>query len=372
MSFHDELINVRDFDFDAFWPTVTTDRIQAAIRKDRCSPRDFLTLLSPVAVPFLEEMAQKAREITIRQFGRTMTLFTPMYLSNYCGNQCVYCGFNCTNTINRKKLTLAEVETEARAIAATGLKHILILTGEAPGIAGVDYVKDCCQILKQWFSSISIEIFVLETDDYKRLIDVGVDGLIIYQETYNEALYKTLHLKGPKKDFRFRLDGPERGCLAGMRSVGIGALLGLDDWRRDIFFTALHADYLLTAYPEVEISISLPRMRPHVGSYEPACIVNDVQMVQIMTALRLFLPRCGISISTRESEIFRNNIMGLGVTKMSAGSSTAVGGHTQEDDSVGQFDISDERNVEEMCLALQNRGFQPVFKDWEPIDGINC
>ncbi len=371
MSFYDELIQVRDFDFDAFWPAVSENRVRQAIHKSRLSPRDFLTLLSPAAEPFLEPMARKSREITIRQFGQTMVLFTPMYLSNYCGNQCVYCGFNCTNAIGRKKLTLAEVETEARAIAATGLKHILILTGEAPKIAGVDYIKDCCQILKKWFSSISIEIFVLQRYEYEALIDAGVDGLIIYQETYNESLYESLHLKGPKKDFRFRLDGPEQGCQAGMRSVGIGALLGLDDWRRDIFFTALHADYLMTKYPEVEISVSLPRMRPHVGSYEPASVVNDLHIVQVITALRLFLPRCGISISTRENETFRNNIMGLGVTKMSAGSSTAVGGHTREDESVGQFDISDERNVEEMCLALQERGVQPVFKDWEPIE-INC
>lgn len=241
------------------------------------------------------------------------------------------------------------------------------MTGEAPKIAGVDYIKECCEILKSHFTSITIEIFALDTQEYRELVEAGVDGLTLYQETYNEALYKTLHLKGPKKDYRFRLDAPERGCLAGMRTVGIGALLGLDDWRKEAFLTGLHADYLQTRYPEVEISVSLPRIRPHVGSFDPACIVNDYHMVQIMTALRLFLPRCGITVSTRENESFRDNIMGLGVTKMSASSSTVVGGHTQKDENVGQFDISDQRNVDQMCLALQQHGFQPVFKDWHPL-----
>jgi 2-iminoacetate synthase len=206
-------------------------------------------------------------------------------------------------------------------------------------------------------------------EEYRTLIDAGVDSLTLFQETYNEALYKTLHPKGPKKDYRFRLDAPERGCMAGMRGVNIGALLGLDEWRREIFLTGLHADYLQNKYPEVEISVSLPRIRPHAGSYEPKHEVSDRNMVQIMTALRHFLPRCGITISTREKESFRNNIIGLGVTKMSAGVTTAVGGHTQKEAAnTGQFDISDERSVAEMCVTLQQRGFQPVFKDWEPID----
>lgn len=369
MSFYNDCNKIQNFDFNAFFDAVSENSVRQTIQKNRLTPRDFLTLLSPTAEGFLEEMAQKAHDITIRQFGKTMQLFTPMYLSNYCSNQCVYCGFNCSNTIPRKRLTLEEVETEARAIAETGLKHVLILTGEAPKKAGIDYLKACCKILRPYFPSIAIEIFALQMEEYRTLIDAGVDSLTLFQETYNEALYKTLHPKGPKKDYRFRLDAPERGCMAGMRGVNIGALLGLDEWRREIFHTGLHADYLQNKYPEVEISISLPRIRPHAGSYEPKHEVSDRNMVQIMTALRHFLPRCGITISTREKESFRNNIMGLGVTKMSAGVTTAVGGHTQKEaTNTGQFDISDERSVAEMCVALQQRGFQPVFKDWEPIE----
>ncbi len=341
--------------------------LSGIIQKPSLDIFDFYTLLSPVAEPFLEEMAQKAHQLTIRQFGRTILLYTPMYLSNFCTNQCLYCGFNCQNDIVRKQLTFEEVEAEARAIAATGLKHILILTGDARNIATLSYLKECIKILNNYFTSISIEIYALHQEEYSELIAAGVDTLTIYQETYNQQLYQQLHPKGPKADYRFRLEAPERACRAAIRAVNIGALLGLDEWRREAFLTGLHANYLQNQYPDVEVSISLPRLRPHAGDYQPGCLVSDKNLVQIMLAFRLFMPRAGITISTREKAAFRDNIIRLGATKMSAGSSTQVGGHTIARQDPGQFDICDERTVAEMKSYIQRLGYQPVFKDWQPI-----
>ena len=341
--------------------------VENALGKNRLTAMDFLSLLSVHAEPYLEEMAQKAHRLTLNHFGRVIHFFTPMYLSNFCNNHCVYCGFNAKNTIERKHLTLDEVEREAEAISRSGLKHILILTGEDPVYGSLEYLEGCVSILKNHFSSIAIEIYALSEEGYARLEKAGVDSLTIYQETYDEVLYSILHPKGPKKDYRYRLDAPERGLKARLRAVGVGALLGLADWRKDIFYTALHADYLLTHYPEAEISISLPRIRPHEGCYQPAFLVEDIHIVQMMTAIRLFLPRVGITISTRESAAFRDNILRLGVTRMSAGSTTAVGGHTQDTSQTGQFEIADRRSVDEMTRSIKQLGYQPVFKDWHPI-----
>jgi 2-iminoacetate synthase len=368
MSFYNNHMHLKDMDISGTLKSVNDSDITRAISKSVLSETDFLALISENAAGHLESMAQKAHEITRKQFGRAIGLYTPMYLSNYCSNHCVYCGFNCRNNIPRTQLTLDEVRMEAEAIAKSGLKHILILTGDAPKIASVAYLKDCSTVLKEYFSSISIEIYAMDTGEYKTLVDAGVDGLTIYQETYNEELYKALHPKGPKKDYRYRLDAPERGCMAGMRNVNIGSLLGLDsDWRREVFTTAMHAAWLQKKYPEVEINISLPRMRPHEGEFQPGCVVSDRDMVQIMTAFRIFMPRCGINISTREHGDFRENILRLGVTRMSAGVSTAVGGHTKNDEKTDQFEISDSRSVEEVCHMLEANDFQPVFKDWDHI-----
>lgn len=367
MSFYDDITTYRFLDYETYFKSLTDENITAVLQKSRIDSMDFLALLSPCAQNQIEEMAQRAHEITIRQFGRTIMLYTPLYLSNFCNNQCVYCGFNQKNKIERKQLTLEEVEKEAVQIAKSGLKHILILTGDAPKIATMDYLADCCRILSKYFTSISIEIFALTRDEYARLIDAGVDSLTIYQETYNEELYEKLHLKGPKKDYRFRLDAPERGCEAGMRSVNIAPLFGLDDWRKEAFLTGMHGEYLQRKYPETEIAVSLPRMRPHAGEFQPSFVVSDIDVVQIMTALRIFMPRAGITVSTRESAEFRNNILPLGVTKMSAGSCTAVGGRTSEEKTTGQFEISDERSVPEMVSMLENAGWQAVYKDWHPI-----
>lgn len=368
MSFYDEYSKYNNFDFSDFFRNITETDVLRAINKERLNPLDFLTLLSEKAETHLEEMAFRSKQLTLQHFGKVIFLYTPLYLANYCVNQCVYCGFNISNGIKRCKLTLEEVEKEAKAIAATGLKHILILTGESKVHSPVCYIKDCVQILKKYFTSITIEIYPLEESEYAELIQAGVDGLTIYQEVYDEKMYKAVHLKGPKSNYPFRLDAPERACSAFMRTVNIGALLGLEDWRKEAFFTGVHADYLQNKYTDTEISLSFPRLRPHAGEFQPACIVSDKNLVQIMLASRLFLPRSGITISTRESASLRDNLLGLGVTKMSAGSITEVGGHNEKGESEGQFEISDTRSVEEMKTMLYNRGYQPVFKDWHALD----
>jgi len=312
-------------------------------------------------------MARRSQQLTFQHFGRVIFLYAPLYLANYCTNQCVYCGFNTRNKIARKKLSLEEVAREAELLAASGLKHILILTGESRIHSPVSYIRDCVKVLRNYFSSITIEIYPLEADEYKELIDAGVDGLTIYQEVYNEETYKNLHLKGPKRDYRYRLDAPERACSASMRSVNIGALLGLDDWRVEAFYGGIHAHYLQDKFLDTEIGLSLPRIRPHAGSFQPKCLVSDRNLVQIMLAMRLFMPRAGIAISTRERAEFRDNLVGLGVTKMSAGSSTEVGGYGLTEKTEGQFDISDERSVTEIKEMIYGKGFQPVFKDWQFI-----
>jgi 2-iminoacetate synthase len=355
---------------DARFDDFTEEDVRRAINRTTATVEDFMALMSPAASSLLEEMAQKASRLTVQHFGRTVSLFTPLYLANFCTNHCVYCGFNCTNSIHRSMLTLDEVDAEGAAIAATGLKNLLILTGDAPAKTGVDYLEACTKVLNNHFPSVSIEVYALTEEEYAQLVKAGVDGMTMFQETYDEKLYAVLHPKGPKRDYRFRLDAPERACKAGMRVVNIGALLGLGDWRRDALLTGLHAAYLTHNYPETDIAVSLPRMRPHVGDWEPATIVSDRDMVQFLMALRLFLPRVGITISTRENAEFRENILPLGVTRMSAGVSTAVGGHsdgTGDGENTGQFDISDARGVDEVCAALRDKGYQPVFKDWEPI-----
>ncbi len=347
--------------------SVTEADVHRAISATTASPEDFLAMLSPAAIPFLEEMAQKASQLTLQNFGKTIQLFTPLYLSNYCTNRCIYCGFNTTNDIPRTQLEPSQLEEEAQAIASTGLKHLLILTGDARKKASPQYLESCMEVLSKYFPSVSIEIYAMDENEYASLVKSGVDGMTMFQETYNEELYPTLHPAGPKKDFRYRLDAPERSCKAGMRVVNIGALLGLDNWRKDALLTGIHASYLQKKYPDVDVAVSLPRMRSHAGTFKPASIVSDQDMVQNMLALRIYLPRVGITVSTRESPDFRENILPLGVTKMSAGVSTEVGGHSQKGEKVGQFDISDERSVEEMRAALIKHGYQPVFKDWEPI-----
>ncbi|MBN1524666.1 MAG: 2-iminoacetate synthase ThiH [Spirochaetales bacterium] len=356
------------FPFDDFFAAITPQKVRHIIHKDNLTKSDFLALLSPVAEPFLEEMAQKAHQVTVQQFGKVVFLYTPLYLGNFCNNQCVYCGFNTVNPVPRNKLSVEEIEKEAIAIAESGHRHILILTGEDRVQTSVEYIRQSIEILKKYFSSISIEIYPLSREEYSQLIESGVDNLTIYQETYNRKLYAALHPHGPKKDFYYRLDTPQRALDAAMRTVNIGALLGLDDFRKECFFGGLHARFLQDTYPASEIGYSLPRMQSHAGSFPVPHPVADAHLVQMITALRLFMPRLGISISTREPARLRDKLIPLGVTRMSSGSKTSVGGYAAEHHAGSkQFEISDSRSVKEIEETLFSMGYQPVYKDWERI-----
>jgi 2-iminoacetate synthase len=349
-----------------------------ALGKRRLDEADFAVLLSPAAEPFLEDMARRSQAETLRNFGRGIQLFTPLYLANYCTNRCVYCGFSARRDIRRRQLSLEEVEAEARAIAATGLRKILALTGDAPKRTGAPYLADCLRVLARHFSSVAIEVPSMTVEEYALQVEAGADGMTMFQETYNKERYRELHPGGPKADFHFRLDAPERALLGGMRSVNLGPLLGVADWREDVMAVAAHARFLMRKYPQAEVSISLPRMRPHTEGGEVAFhpdAVDDFHFVQILTALRCYLPQCGITLSTREPAALRDRIIPLGVTRVSAGVNTAVGGHADEaakkraaaapeERDKPQFDISDERSVDEMAAALHGLGFQPVFADW--------
>lgn len=367
MSFFEKIKAYRGFDFDAFFENVSDTQIINALNKDIINEYDFLCLLSPSAEKYLEQMAQKAHNISLCHFGRSILLYTPLYLANYCVNKCAYCGYNSGNDIKRKKLTFEEVEEEAKAIYETGLKHVIILTGESRYHTPVSYIKDCVKILKKYFSSISIEIYPLEKEEYAELIEAGVDSLTIYQEVYDEAIYDKVHLAGPKKDYRYRLEAPDRACMAKIHSLSIGALLGLYKWRQEAFFTGLHGSYIQQRYSDVELTLSIPRIRPHVGFFKDIYEVTDRNVVQAMSAYKIFLQRVGINITTRESAAFRDNLIPLGVTKMSAGVSTEVGGHSSKDRSEGQFDIADTRSVQEIKKAILYKGYNPIFKDWERI-----
>jgi 2-iminoacetate synthase len=344
--------------------------IERALSAKDIGIEHFTALLSPEAETYLESMAQKSKELTLRYFGRTIQLYTPIYISNYCENRCAYCGFNAANKIDRKRLSLEDVEKEACAIASTGLRHILVLTGESRTMSPLSYIKDCVKILGKHFSSISVEIYALTGAEYAELVLCGVDGLTIYQETYDKEIYKSAHPSGPKSDYAFRLGAPERGARAGMRNVNIGILLGLGDWRKEALQLGFHAKYLQDKFPDVDIGVSLPRLKPHAGLFKAQYTVNDRAMVQMITAFRIFLPRLGISISTREEAAFRENLIPLGITRLSAGSSTYVGGHTAElinEGNLPQFEISDKRTVSEIMAALNRKGYQPVLKDWMRI-----
>lgn len=371
MTFYDEVTKLQSIDFTEIFSRFTASDVTKALNKADLQYQDFLALLSPKAASLLEDIAQVGHRVTLQNFGHTILLFTPLYLANYCVNHCVYCGFNANNKIGRRKLSLAEVEREARAIAESGLKHLLILTGESRFHSPVSYIKDCVSVLKRYFPSISIEVYALTNEEYAELVTAGVDGLTIYQEVYDNNIYSRVHPQGPKRDYRFRLEAPERAGQAGIRTIGIGPLLGLNNWRSEVFLAGAHALYLQKRFPDVEISVSFPRMRPEYGGHQPEFPVSDRDLVQMILALRLFLPRAGITISTRERADLRDNLISLGVTKMSAGSSTVVGGYTDSKEGVGQFEISDHRSVDEVREAIAARGYKPIFKDWHDLSFVS-
>ena len=366
MSFIDVLSSVYDEDIAETLEAITDDEILSTLSKSVLTIEDALILLSPQALLYLENMAQLAHERTVQQFGYTIQLFTPMYISNYCDNGCVYCGYSHHSGIAREKLSLEDIELEAKAIAETGLEQVLVLTGESKSCSPPSYIQAAVEKLVPIFSSVSVEVYSLTLEEYKGLVTVGADGMTMFQETYNPTLYAQLHPFGPKSDFAKRIDTPELACQAGFRVVNIGALMGLDEWRREAYKTMLHLNYLMQHYPDVELSVSVPRIRPCAVGYSPKYPVDDTALVQYILALRLLFPRVGITLSSRESKYMRDNLVRLGITKVSAGVTTSVGGHTKQDDS-SQFTISDNRSVSEMATMLENNGYQPIYKDWQVL-----
>lgn len=364
MTFSDFLEQYQSFPFKKLYSQIDSHRIKTTLMKEKLSIEDLLILLSDPAGDFLEPMAHRAAALTQRHFGKVISIFTPLYIANYCQNNCLYCSFAKPHTIVRRQLTSDEIHAEAKVISNSGIRHILVLSGESPNVTTFAYIKQSLQIIAQYFSTVSIEMYPLSGNQYQELILNGcLDSLTVYQETYNQQLYASLHQKGPKADFHFRLNTPDRAASNSIRGITIGALLGLDDYKRDLYYTALHALYLQKKYPEIELAVSFPRIRPQAGDYIPQYPVADRQLVQIITAFRLMFPNLGITLSTREAEKFRNGIMPLGITKVSAGVSTAVGGHTHNP-STTQFDIADHRTVEEMKRDIIGLGMQPIMHDW--------
>ena len=344
----------------------TASDVIRAIESDSCSLEDFKALLSPAAEPFLEQIARKARLETRKHFGNSAYFFTPIYISNYCENYCIYCGFNCHNKIKRAKLSMEEIHEEMKAIAETGLEEILILTGESRKVSDVKYIGEACKIAKKYFKNIGIEVYPMNSDEYRYLRECGADYVTVFQETYNSDKYETLHLAGHKRIFPYRFNAQERALMGGMRGVAFAALLGLDDFRKDALGTGMHAYLIQRKYPWAEISISCPRLRPIINnaSINPKD-VHEKQLLQIMCAYRIFLPFAGMTISTRERAEFRDNVVGLAATKISAGVSTGIGSHSEsEDKGDAQFEIADTRGLEEIYESLKKRGIQPVMNDY--------
>lgn len=358
----DEVISrMNEYDYNKY----TANDVRMALNKDNRTPEDFAALLSPAALPFLEEIAIKAQEETRKHFGNSIYMFTPLYIANYCENYCIYCGFNCHNKIKRAKLNMEEIELEMKEIAKTGLQEILLLTGESRNMSDVKYIGEACKIAKKYFKVVGIEVYPMNSDEYSYLHECGVDFVTVFQETYNSDKYETLHLEGHKRIFPYRFYAQERAVIGGMRGVGFAALLGLDDFRKDAFATGLHAYLLQRKYPHAEIAFSCPRLRPIINNdkINPKD-VHEPQLLQVVCAYRLFMPFANITISTRECERFRNNIINIAATKISAGVNVGIGGHIGEEKGDEQFEISDGRSVDEVYKAIEDNGLQPVMSDY--------
>lgn len=360
----DKVVTAMDgYDYSSF----TADDVRAALQAEVLSPQDFQALLSPAAEPFIEELARRAQQETRKHFGNSVMMFTPVYIANYCENYCIYCGFNCHNKIRRAKLDMNEVEHEFQEIAKTGLQEVLILTGESRRMSDVKYIGEACKIARKYFKVIGVEVYPMNSDEYHYLHECGVDYVTVFQETYNSDKYATLHLEGHKRIFPYRFYAQERAVMGGMRGVGFAALLGLDDFRKDAFATGYHAYLLQQKYPHAEIAISCPRLRPIINNetINPKD-VHEKQLLQVICAYRMFLPFASITISTRECERFRDNIIKIAATKISGGVSVGIGGHGEDGEEKGdeQFDISDGRSVQEVYEAIEKAGMQPVMSDY--------
>lgn len=343
----------------------TANDVRASLQKETISVEDFGALLSPAALPLLEDIAKRAKLETRRYFGNSIQMFTPLYIANYCENYCIYCGFNCHNKINRAKLTSEEIEKEMETIAKTGLQEILLLTGESRSMSDVSYIGEACKLARKYFKVVGLEIYPVNSDEYAYLHECGADYVTVFQETYNSDKYETLHLSGHKRIFPYRFNAQERALKGGMRGVGFAALLGLDDFRKDAFATGLHAYLLQRKYPHAEIAFSCPRLRPIINNdkINPKD-VHEPQLLQIICAYRIFMPFSNITISTRECARFRDNVIGIAATKISAGVSVGIGGHSEEARGDEQFEISDSRDVQEVYDAIINHDLQPVMSDY--------
>jgi 2-iminoacetate synthase len=338
--------------------------VERVLRARRLALPDFAVLLSVAATERLEEIASAARAATIRRFGRTVRLFAPLYLSNECVSTCTYCGFSAGNDIARRTLSPDDVLVEARALRARGFRHVLLVSGEHARIVSKDYLVDCVRLLAPEIPQVSVEVQVWDTDTYRRLVEAGCEGLVVYQETYDRSTYADVHVKGKKRNYDWRLAALDRGAEAGMRRLGLGALLGLHaDWHLDALAVATHAHALMRRWWRCEVSASLPRLRPAAGGFQPAQPVGDRDLVQLLCALRLFLPDLGLSLSTREAPELRDALLRLGVTQMSAGSHTEPGGYAEASDAEPQFEVSDTRSPEEVAATLKAAGYDPVWMD---------
>ena len=363
------MAHVEEYDYDKY----TARDVRAALDHETCSVEDFKALLSPAAAPFLEEMAQKARIETGKHFGNTVYLFTPLYIANYCENYCVYCGFNCYNHINRMKLNMEQIEKEMQVIADSGMEEILILTGESRTMSDVKYIGEACKLARKYFRMVGVEIYPVNTDEYQYLHECGVDYVTVFQETYDNVKYETLHLMGHKRVWPYRFDAQERALRGGMRGVAFSALLGLSDFRKDALASALHVYYLQRKYPHAEMSLSCPRLRPIINNDKINPLdVGEKELCQVLCAYRIFMPFVGITVSSREGKSFRDGIVKIAATKVSAGVSTGIGDHESKytgkeaENAEGdeQFEINDDRSFETMYEDMSEEGLQPVLNDY--------
>lgn len=361
--------HMNSYDYSSY----TGRDVMAALEHETCSIEDFKALLSPAAEPFLEMMAQHASRETSRHFGNTVYMFTPLYIANYCENYCVYCGFNCYNHINRMKLSAEQIEKEMKVIADSGMEEILILTGESRSQSDVTYIGEACKLARKYFRMVGLEIYPVNTDEYRYLHECGADYVTVFQETYDADKYETLHLMGHKRVWPYRFDSQERALMGGMRGVAFSALLGLSDFRKDALATALHAYFLQRKYPHAEMSLSCPRLRPIINNDQINPLdVHEKQLCQILCAYRIFLPFAGITVSSRESADFRNGIVKIAATKVSAGVSTGIGDHESKysgktscsEQGDEQFEINDNRSLEHMYSDIEGEGLQPVLNDY--------
>jgi 2-iminoacetate synthase len=343
----------------------TSRDVEKALAKQRINLDDFTALISPAALPYLEQMAIKSQALTKQRFGKTIQMYAPMYLSNECNNICTYCGYSFDNKIKRKTLSDTEILKEVAAIKQLGFDHVLLVTGEANASVHIPYFLNAIKLIKPFFSNISIEVQPLEQEEYEQLHKAGVYSVLVYQETYNQEAYKIVHPKGKKSNFFYRLETADRVGESQVHKIGIGALLGLDDWRADSFFCALHLDYLQKKFWQTKYSISFPRIRPAEGVEVSDNHISDKELLQLICAYRIFNPDVELSISTRETAEFRDNIIKLGATSMSAGSKTNPGGYAVDLESLEQFEIDDTRSPEEFIKIISQQGYEAVFKDWD-------